>query len=686
METLMKKSNLLIIGAGCTLLLILACVMSTLLAGGGLLLRKLSSEKSQAQSFEQSPTETQKPASEEDLSESKAPKLAILQDLRGFVEVQSAVGDWSPAVEGQSVSQGQHVRTGELSEVVLAFSDGSRATLKTGSEIAIDRLDAKEPPNPRVIILTQISGESSHDVAPNHAEGAQYLVNSPSGKGEAKGTTFTVVVTPEKVAYYTVITGIVAVTGMDVTVLVNAGEFTILLFEQPPLTPVMSVSGEGVLTQVGETWTIAEQIFVVNESTIISGDPQPGDWVHVQGHLASDGLKIADWIYLLHASPANRFSITGVVEAFGEGVWTINSQPVLVTDTTEYDDMVQVGDLVRVNGVVLEDGKLQASAIELVNPTPGLPFSFSGVVQETGANIWLISGISVLINEDTGLDESLVAGALVRVIGWIQEDGKWLAKSIVLITDDNRRFVFTGTLQQTNPWKVAGIAFEVREWTLVDEDLKTGMLVRVEGEINAEGIWVAGKVERLDDDQVSTLVLVGTVVSVDPWVISGIPLTITDSTQIIGQVTVGTLVRVVITLGPGGVWQVVSIQALDLVAWFPGCMDVVATVVSVSENQIQLLNWPAVVLADGVQVEGGEIIPNSIVRFRMCFTEARIIQIVYIIIVQPGEIEVEVPDNSGGSVTICHKPGKKGGGKTMTIPASALGGHLGHGDYQGACR
>jgi hypothetical protein len=40
--------------------------------------------------------------------------------------------------------------------------------------------------------------------------------------------------------------------------------------------------------------------------------------------------------------------------------------------------------------------------------------------------------------------------------------------------------------------------------------------------------------------------------------------------------------------------------------------------------------------------------------------------------------------NDSSNVTICHKPGTPAE-KTMTLPASALNGHLGHGDYIGAC-
>ena len=39
------------------------------------------------------------------------------------------------------------------------------------------------------------------------------------------------------------------------------------------------------------------------------------------------------------------------------------------------------------------------------------------------------------------------------------------------------------------------------------------------------------------------------------------------------------------------------------------------------------------------------------------------------------------PDDA---VTICHKPGTPAE-KTLTLPPSAVGGHLGHGDTEGAC-
>ena len=44
----------------------------------------------------------------------------------------------------------------------------------------------------------------------------------------------------------------------------------------------------------------------------------------------------------------------------------------------------------------------------------------------------------------------------------------------------------------------------------------------------------------------------------------------------------------------------------------------------------------------------------------------------------------EVGGGNGGKVTICHKPGTPAE-KTMTVPQSALKGHLGCGDTLGPC-
>lgn len=654
---------------GCSLLVALACILTLAFSAGGLLIAsKLGSKQA---------------------SVKLTPETAALQNLQGWVEVESDKGDWSPAAADQLIKAGQHVRTGKLSNASLLFNDGSQAFIKAESEIAVDELNAQKNGKPRSIVMTQVTGESSHQVIPNKSSESRYEVRTPSGDGVAKGTEFEVVVTPEQTAYYYVTEGVVAVSALETTVLVNPGFMTVLYFNQPPIEPVQTISVEGLVSQTGDQWTVAGTTFITNKDTRIVGSPQVGDWVVAKGHVDENSQNVADWVILLRSTVTNRFNLTGTVETMDAGQWKINGQTITITETTELDEAIQVGDTVYVSGLVEAGGALQAVQIERIAEETGLPFSFTGIVQKIEGNLWQISGIPVKTDDATTLTEGLKAGDQVLAKGRIQSDGTWLAQKITLASDKESDFTFTGKLESKDPWKVAGITFETRNDTVIPEDLKTGDLVRVEGVIDPSGVWVATQIERLDNESSSKMILIGTVMGINPWVVSGITLNLSPDAVIAEKITVGTLVRVELVLLPDGTWQVVKIEPVSNMVWFPGCMDVIATVVSVNGNQLQLLNWPVMPVADGATIEG-TLAPNSVIRMRVCFDQAMLIKVTYIVIIQPGTVE-QPPENNdggdeGGKVTVCHKPNGKKGGHTLTIGRSALPAHLGHGDYEGACR
>jgi len=152
------------------------------------------------------------------------------------------------------------------------------------------------------------------------------------------------------------------------------------------------------------------------------------------------------------------------------------------------------------------------------------------------------------------------------------------------------------------------------------------------------------------------------------------------------KITVGMLVRVELILQTDGTWQVIKIEQISNLVWFPGCIDVVAIVVSVNGNQLQLLNWPVVTIEDGAKIEG-TLVPNSVIRVRVCFDQTMVIKVTAIIVIQQVTATVEPPSGEeGGKVLVCHKPGGKQGGHTLSIGRPALPAHLAHGDYEGACR
>jgi hypothetical protein len=61
---------------------------------------------------------------------------ALLQDIRGLVEIQADDGTWTWVSKGRIIEAGQRVRTAELSGAQLVFADGSTARLGPGTEVS----------------------------------------------------------------------------------------------------------------------------------------------------------------------------------------------------------------------------------------------------------------------------------------------------------------------------------------------------------------------------------------------------------------------------------------------------------------------------------------------------------------------------------------------------------------------
>ena len=151
------------------------------------------------------------------------PHQATIKSAQGVVEVQQADGTWAAAGTGFFLSAGQRLRTSDLSSATLIFYDGSEATLEANTEVSIDELDAGTGGEPRIIVLTQWAGETAHNVAHREEAASRYEVRTPNGTGEARGTAFHVLVTPSLLTFFSVDDGAVAVTNVNVTIIVVAG-------------------------------------------------------------------------------------------------------------------------------------------------------------------------------------------------------------------------------------------------------------------------------------------------------------------------------------------------------------------------------------------------------------------------------------------------------------------------------
>jgi len=245
-------------------------------------------------------------------------------------------------------------------------------------------------------------------------------------------------------------------------------------------------------------------------------------------------------------------------------------------------------------------------------------------------------------------------------------------------------FELVGELQNTNPWMVTGNTFAIRDYTQIAEGLNVGDWVRVKGVILKDATWLAESIEPVGEKVDPAITLVGKVNSIDPWVVSGIRLTVTDHTSITGKIAPDMIVRVEILLLEDGTWEVRSIAPLSTFTEIPGCATVIATVASVNGDQVQFAGWPLITLGEDVKVENEAgnkttLSAKQMVLVVVCSAENGKFTITKIIVLQKS-----VDPTNGEKVLICHKPDKKGG-HTLSLPAAAVPAHLGHGDKLGPC-
>lgn len=602
-----------------------------------------------------------------------SPHQAVLMNSRGLVELWHG-GEWQIVQPDAILEADDKIRTGAVSSATLSFKDGNFVLIGSSSELMIDTLTEHE------IVLTQLAGRSEYNIATQN-KNERFLVQTPHGNAVAHGTAFSVRVSEIQAALY-VTEGSVEMSGKNNSVTVEAGQMTSVGMDDDPLPPTPIITGMGEVTYIGDTWIIAGQTFQTHEFTLIVGNPQVSDIVFFEGHLSEEQIPIVDMIVLIRHNPINSFSLTGNVDAVGDTVWTINGQGIAITDLTEVDENIVVGSLVLVDGLILVDGTLQATTIQLVEDQPGMPFDFTGVVQQIGETQWVVSDVPITVNAETVIDEGLVNGDLVRVQGWILDDGTWLASSIQWVLDENSSFEFIGQIESLSPWMVAGIAFETREWTTIEEDLAIGDLVLVKGQIMEDGSWVASEIRHYD--LTLTTILIGRVFNMDPWIVSGVNLVIDTETQIASGITIGMLVRVEMVLMPDGTHRVIRIDPVSGYEWGEGCKTVVVSVIGVDGNQVQLEGWPVLQISEDIQISS-DLREGAIVQVTICFDEDMNVRIITIIIIYlPDPEEVPPMDDTGGKVTLCHKPNGKNP-HTITVSESAVPAHLAHGDTLGAC-
>jgi hypothetical protein len=204
-----------------------------------------------------------------------------------------------------------------------------------------------------------------------------------------------------------------------------------------------------------------------------------------------------------------------------------------------------------------------------------------------------------------------------------------------------------------NTWLVSGVPIQVDERTQIIGALNAGDSVTLSGRILDSGVWLADRIERADIQQ-PVFTFNGLLVAIEPdaWRIGSTTLALNEVSEVDAGLAVNDPVLATFTPLESGTWLALKIEPFDK-PWVEPTPVPTAT----PTPSLATTSEPQKKVAPPVSEESPKKPkPSS-----------------------------KQPKNQG-KVTICHNPGHKNGGKTMTIDGPALQSHLDHGDTLGPCR
>lgn len=277
-----------------------------------------------------------------------------------------------------------------------------------------------------------------------------------------------------------------------------------------------------------------------------------------------------------------EFNFRDVVVSMSDTRWVIGSRTVLVDANTLIDTSILVGNLVEVEGRLV-NGELLAGKIKLedsgsVTPMPEVTPLPAGqaVIELTGKLVAIdstslqLGGLTFAINLATEIKDSPAVGDIVNVEGTRAADGSLTALEVQLVDFDKLpesgvvNAEIKGTVDSIGAslWVIGGFNVAVNTTTEVSSSLAVGSFAKAEGTLQADGSLLARQIQPADlngsggDDQSgddngmsgdgNKVEFSGVVESISAglWVISGKSVIVNAKTEIDGSLKVGDNVKV----------------------------------------------------------------------------------------------------------------------------------------------
>lgn len=210
----------------------------------------------------------------------------------------------------------------------------------------------------------------------------------------------------------------------------------------------------GVVQAMSDSsWTIDGEVVSITSQTEIEPGIAVQDLVKVHASFLEDQTIQAREIEFVDdeqdvdgdgEEEAEQIEFTGIIEEMGVTQWVVDGVELEIAPDTEIDPGLAVGDMVKVQAWIDAEGSFIAREIERSEEDMSSEDSDSedeeelkGVVETIGDEQWIVDGQVVLITLQTEIEEDILVGDLIKVEGFQQEDGSWLAFEIELSDDDD---------------------------------------------------------------------------------------------------------------------------------------------------------------------------------------------------------------------------------------------------------
>ncbi len=205
-----------------------------------------------------------------------------------------------------------------------------------------------------------------------------------------------------------------------------------------------------------DSWSVAENSFLITNQTEIKGDLAPGQIVKVHAYLNEEGQLVAREIELAEdyedddsisfssddsSDDDREEEFFGVLESIEGDVWTINGLPVVITNFTEIKGAPGVGEMVKVHALFSEESnQWVAREIEIAGVDETYEDQdkgsdddeFYGTVESMEGDVWTIGGKTVIVPGSSQMDDDISVGDFVEVHFVVDEDGNRVAVEVEL--------------------------------------------------------------------------------------------------------------------------------------------------------------------------------------------------------------------------------------------------------------